>query len=240
MQIKSMTIKSMDEAGKGLAELATLSAVDNDGDTYDRGAFSWKPGGHQWAMMMPAHDRRKMPFGKARVYEEGDKAFAELNLNLKTSAGRDWHQALLFDLETGDPVQEWSYGYNIVDMDYRVSGNSRVRVLKRLDVDEVSPVLRGAGVGTRTLSIKGAKLRDDHLAGLITDLGAVASAVDADPAAVSATGLKQLREIKDAITRVLAGDDGTGDPAKAASTVATDTALTHFMLHQESLRRFGR
>ncbi len=240
MQIKSMTIKSMDEAGKGLAELATLSAVDNDGDTYDRGAFGWKPGGHQWAMMMPAHDRRKMPFGKARVYEEGDKAFAELNLNLKTSAGRDWHQALLFDLETGDPVQEWSYGYNIVDMDYRVSGNSRVRVLKRLDVDEVSPVLRGAGVGTRTLSIKGAKLRDEHLVGLITDLGAVASAVDADPAAVSASGLKQLREIKDAITRVLAGDDGTDDPAKAASTVATDTALTHLMMHRDSLRRFGR
>lgn len=239
MQIKSMTIKSMDEAGKGLAELATLSAVDNDGDTYDRGAFSWKAGGHQWAMMMPAHDRRKMPFGKARVYEDGDKAFAELNLNLNTTAGRDWHQALLFDLATGDPVQEWSYGYSIVDMDYRVSGNSRVRVLKRLDVDEVSPVLRGAGVGTRTLSIKGAKLRDEHLAGLITDLGAVASAVDADPAAVSASGLKQLREIKESIERVLAGDVGTGDPAKAPRTVATDTALTHALLFQQRLRRFG-
>src|SRR3546814_20143951 len=98
-------------------------------------------------MMGPAHDRRKMPFGEARVFEDGDTAFAELNLNLKTSAGRDWHQALLFDLETGDPVQEWSYGYNIVDMDYRVSGNNRVRVLKKLDVDEVSPVLRGAGIG---------------------------------------------------------------------------------------------
>ena len=239
LQTKSMTIKAMDESGKGLAELATLSAVDNDGDTYDRGAFSWKPGGHQWAMMMPAHDRRKMPFGKARVYEEGDKAFAELNLNLKTTAGRDWHQALLFDLETGEPVQEWSYGYNIVDMDYRVSGNSRVRVLKKLDVDEVSPVLRGAGIGTRTIAIKGAKLREEHFAGLIADLGAVATAIDADPSAISASGLKQLREINEAIDRVLAGDDGMGDPSTAASTVATDTALTHAMMHNQRGRRFG-
>src|SRR3546814_16368513 len=126
-------------------------------------------------MMVPAHDRRKMPFGKARVFEDGDTAFAELNLNLKTSAGRDWHQALLFDLETGDPVQEWSYGYNIVDMDYRVSGNNRVRVLKKLDVDEVSPVLRGAGIGTRTMAIKRAKLREENLASLTPGLGEVAT-----------------------------------------------------------------
>src|SRR3546814_20870779 len=67
MQIKSMIIKEMDESGKGLAELATLSAVDNDGDTYDRGAFAWKPGGHQWAMMVPAHDRRTI--GRASCRE---------------------------------------------------------------------------------------------------------------------------------------------------------------------------
>ena len=63
LQTKNMSIVSMDEAGKGLAELATLSAVDNDGDTYEPGAFSWKEGGHQWAMMMPAHNRRAIPFG---------------------------------------------------------------------------------------------------------------------------------------------------------------------------------
>ena len=236
MQIKSMTIKSMDEAGKGLAELATLSAVDNDGDTYERGAFGWKAGGHQWAMMVPAHNRRAIPFGKARLFEEGDTAFAELNLNLKTTSGRDWHEALLFDLATGEPVQEWSYGYNIVDMDYRVSGSSRVRVLKKLDVDEVSPVLRGAGIGTRTISIKGAKLRDDHFAGLIADLAEMASAVDADPSSVSASGLKQLSDIKAAIDRVLAGD-ASDDEVKAA--LSRDTALTHVLQHRMNQRRFG-
>src|SRR3546814_16207880 len=86
-------------------------------------------------------------------------------------------------------------------MDYRVSGNKRVRVLKKLDVDELSPVLRGAGIGTRTIAIKSAKLREEHFASLITGLGEMATAIDDDPAAVSATGLKQLREIHDAIGR---------------------------------------
>ncbi|MGB3320086.1 MAG: hypothetical protein WA978_12055 [Sphingopyxis granuli] len=242
MHFKSMAITAMDAAGKGLAELATLSAIDSDGDTYEPGAFSWKEGGHQWAMMQPAHDRRKMPFGKARVYEDGDKAYAELHLNLKTEAGREWHQALLFDFEVGKPVQEWSFGYE-AEFTYRVTSGSRIRVLSKVDVDEVSPVLRGAGVGTRTIAIKGAKLRDDNFAGLIADLGEMASAIDASPDAVSATGFKQLGEIRDAIDRVVAaaksgaGSDGAVsdlDAAKAA--VASDTALTHFLLYQQARR----
>src|SRR3546814_9866910 len=88
-------------------------------------------------------------------------------------------------------ISDWSSDvcssdlYNIVDMDYRVSGNNRVRVLKKLDVDEVSPVLRGAGIGTRTIAIKSAKLREEHFASLITGLGEMATAIDDDPAAVS-------------------------------------------------------
>ncbi len=236
MQIKSMTITEMDEAGKGLARLARMTEVDSDGDTYERGAFSWKAGGHQWAMMVPGHNRQAIPFGKARIYEEGDDALAELHLNLKTTAGRDWHEALLFDMATGEPVQEWSYGYNIVDMDYRVSGASRVRVLKKLDVDETSPVLRGAGNGTRTLSIKGAKLRSEHCARLIADLGELATAIDADPACVSATGLKQLGDIRTAIDRVLAGD---AEDAGVKAAVSRDTALTHALQHRMNQRRFG-
>ncbi|WP_432769798.1 MAG: hypothetical protein HEQ22_03360 [Sphingopyxis sp.] len=232
MSIKSMTIKAMDESGKGLAELATLSAVDNDGDTYESGAFGWKAGGEQWAMMMPAHDRRKMPFGKARVYEEGDTALAELHLNLNTEAGREWHQALLFDFATGSPIQEWSYGYNVIDMDYRVSGSSRVRVLKKLDIDEVSPVLRGAGVGTRTIAIKGAELKHVRFDGLITELGIMASAIDADPSVASASGLKQLREIHDAIGRVFGGDDAAADEQAAKAARSADSEHATFIRFQ--------
>lgn len=236
MQIKSMTITAMDEAGKGLALLARLPEIDSDGDTYEPDAFSWKPGGHQWAMMVPAHNRQAMPFGKSRVFTERETAFAELHLNLKTSSGRDWHEALLFDLATGDPVQEWSFGYE-AEYTFRVSAGSKVRVLSKVDVDEVSPVLRGAGNGTRTVSIKGAKLREDHLAGLLSDLGELASAIDADPASVSATGIKQLGDIRSAIDRVLAGG---ASEAEVKAAVSQDTALTQALQHRIKQRRFTR
>jgi HK97 family phage prohead protease len=215
MLTKSLTIEKMDNAGTGLARIATLSAVDSDGDTYMPGAFSWKEGGYQWAQMLPAHDRRAMPFGKVRVYEEGDGAYAELNLNLDTQAGRDWHAALKFDLAKGQPVQEWSYGFGILDAGFEQRNGERVRVLKRLDVHEVSPVLKGAGVGTTTIAIKGAAFKGERFTQLLTDLGELADALDANPSILSTTGVKQLADIHASMTRALSPwtappDDGHG------------------------------
>ena len=153
-ELKSLSVETIDESGHGLARIATLSAIDHDGDTYAKGAFAWAAGGDQWVPILPAHNREAMPLGKARVYEEGDAAYAELYLNLATEHGRNWHETLKFDLEKGGPVQEWSYGFRVLDHAKELRGNTPVRVLKRLSVDEVSPVIRGAGVNTGTLSMK--------------------------------------------------------------------------------------
>lgn len=228
MKTKSLTIEKMDEAGTGLARIAQMSAVDSDGDSYERGAFSWKEGGGQWVQILPAHDRRAMPLGKAWVYEEDDQALAKLHLNLETQAGKDWHATLKFDLAKGNPVQEWSYGYQVLDADFQVRGEQRVQVLKRLDVDEISPVIRGAGVGTGTLSIKSAELKEKHFAPLIAGLGELVSSLPADPSVLSATGLKQLEEIEASIGAVLA-------PLRELAVkerVAVDTALAGFLMHQ--------
>lgn len=228
MQTKAMTIEKMDDAGTGLARIAQLSAVDSDGDTYLPGAFSWPSGGGQWVQILPAHDRRSMPLGKAWLYEEGDFALAQLHLNLDTQAGRDWHAALKFDLAKGSPVQEWSYGYQVIDADFQMRGQERVQVLKRLDVDEISPVVRGAGVGTGTLSIKSAALKAQAFAPLIAGLAELAAALPDDPTVLSATGIKQLEEIEAAIGAVMA-------PLRATdgnSRIATDTALAAFLMHQ--------
>jgi hypothetical protein len=207
MQIKGLEIKDIDEKGKGQLLLARLSEVDKDDDTYMAGAFSWKQGGGQWTQMIPAHDRRAMPFGKSWLYEKEDQAQADFTLNLETQAGKDWHAALKFDLETGQPVQQWSYGFDVLDFDQRSQGGKTVRVLKRLDVYEISPVLRGAGVGTGTLGIKSAELKGAQFEPLIASLAELAGAVKADPAILSATGLKQLSDIYAALGIAISPDD---------------------------------
>lgn len=221
MLTKNLTVTEMGETGKGLAILARLTEVDHDGDTYEKGAFSWK-GGEQWCALIHHHDRYQMPFGKARVYEEGDVAYAELHLNLETTAGRDWHKALLFDLANGKAVQEYSYGFDVVDADFQVRGESRVRVLKRLDVHEVSTVIRGAGRGTGTLSMKA--LKEAGFAPLIAGLGELAEALGGDPLSLSATGRKQLEEIHVALGKALSPSDPEAE-AKAFAEIANQIAV---------------
>lgn len=224
MLTKNLTIKEMDAAGKGLARIATLSTVDLDGDTYMPGAFGWKAGG-QWCSILPAHDRRATPLGKARVYEQGDEALAELSFNLDIPEAKGWHSAIMFDLANGESIQEYSYGYNLVEFDYQVRDNDRVRQFKKVDVLEVSPVLKGAGIGTGTLSMKSAELKEKHFTPLIASLGELASALPVDPSTISATGLKQLEEIERAIGGVL-------NPIREVAVkerVAIDTALAGYL-----------
>jgi hypothetical protein len=227
-----MTITEMGDAGKGLALIANLADVDHDGDTYEPGAFNWK---EQWCPLLSAHDRSRMQFGKARVFEEGDKAYAELHLNLGTQAGREWHEALKFDLATGNPVQEWSYGYDVLDADYQIRGQSgRVRRLKRLDVHEVSTVVRGAGRGTGTLSMKA--LKDAAFAPLIGGLGELADALKGDPQSLTATGRKQLEQIHAELGKALTPAD---PDAEAKAIAAIDNELAVHLTRKERLK-FGR
>lgn len=221
-ETKSLTIKDMNDEGRGLAKIATLSAIDHDGDTYVAGAFGWKEGGHQWVSMLPAHNRTAMPFGKARVYEDGDAAYAELHLNLNSEAGREWHASLKFDLAKGEAVQEWSYGFGVLDAGYEQRGEERIRVLKRLDVNEVSPVLRGAGVGTGTLSLKSRGSFGGQIDAVIAELediveraGDVKALREADGRPMSAGRLEQLAALKQRLEALLTGDEDGA--AKAAA-----------------------
>ena len=147
---KRIDLKKLDDDGTGLAQIATLSAVDHDGDTYAKGAF-----GDQQVLILAGHSWAGVPLGKGRVYEKGDHAFAEFKLNLDTSAGAEWHKALKFDMANGDPLTEWSYGFKIVQSTDEVRDGKSVRVLEKLDIFEVSPVIKGAGVGTHTVAMKG-------------------------------------------------------------------------------------
>lgn len=142
-------VKELSEKGEGAAVIATLNVIDKDGDVTVPGAF-----GDQMVSMVPAHDWRAAPIGKARVYEIGDKAIADFRLNLKTQGGLDWYSALRFDLDHPPAKQQYSYGFTPVETANGEFDERQVRFLKQLEVHEVSPVLLGAGVDTGTLGLK--------------------------------------------------------------------------------------
>jgi hypothetical protein len=235
MQTKNLSITAMDDAGKGLAIIADMTAVDHDGDGYQPGAFSWK--GDQWCPLLTAHDRWAMPFGMARVYEEGGKAYAELHLNLETQAGREWHAALKFDLANGNPVQEWSYGFEVMEAEDKLNHRDWKRTLIKVDVHEVSTVVRGAGAGTRTIAMKGLKaaLKEGEFDGLIDGLGAMAETLQGDPGLLSATGRKQLEDIHGALGAALV----KADPEAEAKAQAEIERIFANHLTRDARRRVG-
>lgn len=152
MERKMFRVKDLDDAGSAQAVIATLNVVDHDGDVTMPGAF-----GEQQAKVQPAHDWMHVALGKAKIREEGDEVIADVKFNMDIEAARDWHSALKFDLKNGTPLQEWSYGFAISSPEGSSRGEhegQEVRFLKSVDVHEVSPVLLGAGRGTRTLSAK--------------------------------------------------------------------------------------
>ncbi len=242
-ETKSLTIEEMDGEGQGLARIAILSAVDSDGDTYAPGAFSWKNGGEQWVSIVPAHQRHAMPLGKARIYEEGDAAYAELNLNLTTQAGSDWHKTLKFDLENGPSVQEYSYGFGVLDHAREMREGLEVRVLKRLDVHEVSPVLRGAGIGTGTLSMKSFGSFAEQIDATIAEIGdiieragSVKALRESQGREMSQTRLKQLQDLRDQLDTMLQAEP---DPESVDDQKALEEAnrlAAQFMTRGARLR----
>lgn len=143
-------LKELTAAGEGLAVISTFNQVDYDGDVTLPGTF-----GNQIVSIVPSHHWQHVPLGKARVHEKAASARAFFKLNLDIPAARDWHSAMRFDLEhLQPPVLEWSYSFRVLDAEMGELAGKRVRFLKKLRLDEISPVLRGASVSTRTLALK--------------------------------------------------------------------------------------
>jgi hypothetical protein len=118
--------------------------------------------------IVPSHDWSHVPLGRAVIREVGNEAIAELQFS-QGAAAVDWYEAIRFDFENPPALQQYSYGFSIKDGGARPGEfrGQRVRFLQPLasgqpgvEVFELSPVLKGAGVGVRTLAVK---RRDDGL-----------------------------------------------------------------------------
>ncbi len=141
----------LDELGSFEAAIATFDAIDSDRDIVRPGAF-----GDAVVSVLPAHDSGSVPLGKVQVKERGNTAVAVGGFNLEIGAARDWSAALKFDLANPPSVQEWSWGFTIPEGGSKIEtmDGETVRIISKVDLFEVSPVLRGASVGTGTLSAK--------------------------------------------------------------------------------------
>lgn len=128
---------------------ATTNIKDHDNDVTAPGAF---PSGKEIPMSAYQHTSwdGSLPVGKAVISEVGDMAIAEGEFFLNTTHGKDHYETIK---ALGD-IQEYSYGYKPIEFEFGKFEGQDVRFLKKVNVFEISPVLKGAGIGTRTLSIK--------------------------------------------------------------------------------------
>lgn len=155
MDTKSLRVEVKDD-DKGLvrAVFSTFNAIDSDQDVTRPGAFE---DGAEVPISSYGHTswQGALPVGKATIRQDSKKAVLEGQFFMDTTHGRD---AFLTVKQLG-ALGQWSYGYDPVEFSFGEHDGQRVRFLDKVLIHEVSPVLRGAGVGTRTLTAKSAPAR---------------------------------------------------------------------------------
>lgn len=134
------------EPGEFIAKFAKLNVIDLDGDVTVPGAFHQgqeviiEPWNHSW----------DLPAGKGVIQSDEEWAWVDGKFILETQVGKENYLTVK---ELG-PLAEWSYTFNVLEADPGNFQGERVQFLKDLDTIGVSPVTRGAGIETHTVSIK--------------------------------------------------------------------------------------
>jgi hypothetical protein len=147
-RLATVQVKAADR-GEVTAIFSTFNEVDGDGDVTLPGAFT---DGAEVPISAYQHTSwtGALPVGKGIIRTDGRRAWVEAQFFLMTQGGRDTFETV----KQLGPLGAWSYGYDPVDAEPGTFKGRRVRFLKRLEVHEVSPVLRGSGVGVHTVDAK--------------------------------------------------------------------------------------
>lgn len=171
MDHKSLMRVEIKDADRGevAAVFSTLDVIDKDGDVTVKGAFT---DGASVAISAYGHQTWKgvPPVGKGRIRELEKEAVFEGRFFLDTQAGRDTFTVVKEMSAEDGPGQEWSYSLRDVKAEQGEFDGQRVRYLKKITVHEVSPVLVGAGVDTRTLAAKSGHTFSEHGESVLADL----------------------------------------------------------------------
>jgi hypothetical protein len=148
------------EQGSFAAFFAPFEQWDKGGDWTERGAF----GRQNVVISSYGHGSSvdgRLPVGKGVIYDGPDGGICEGRFFLNTTIGKETYDTVK---ELGD-LQEWSYYLPSVVSEVGERAGRKGRILKKIKVQEVCPVLRGMGNGTRTLAIKSTDLSNREIEG---------------------------------------------------------------------------
>lgn len=157
---KTFTDVRVKDADKGLVEavFSTFGVLDSDGDITLPGAI--EDGAE---VVISAYGHRShwgsLPVGKGRIRTTDTEAILEGQFFLDTTAGRETFEVVKELVD--DRLGEWSWSLHDVKS-HRGDLNGRsVNFIDSVRIKEVSPVLIGASIGTRTLSAKARAALDE-------------------------------------------------------------------------------
>lgn len=159
------------DADQGTVEavFSTLNVIDSDGDVTKAGAFE---NGAKVRISSYNHSSwgrgdGALPVGRGTIRTTDSEAILDGRFFLATQAGKDTFEVVK---QMGE-LQEWSYGFDILESSSGTLDGEDVQFLESVKVHEVSPVILGAGVDTRTLAVKGAKQLASDLTRQLEEVG---------------------------------------------------------------------
>jgi HK97 family phage prohead protease len=232
-QRKSLSgLKITDESkGEVSAVIATFNVKDHDGDVTVPGAF--KDGTE---VRISAYNHKSwegaLPVGRGTITQTDTEAVATMKFFLNTSQGRDTFETVK---AMGD-LQEWSYSLHNVVSEYKDFNGASARILKSIDVEEVSPVLLGAGIDTRTLAVKNREQFSDHAESVVTDVDALIERAAEVKAMRLAKGKGMGEQSKELLTNLDASLKRLREVLASAPDTDTADALAQELLRHEVRR----
>lgn len=157
--ISGVTVKDADK-GTVSAVFSTFNVVDKDGDLTLPGAIK---DGMEVVISAYGHQSHygALPVGKGVIRTTKTEAILDGEFFMDTAHGADAFKVV----KALGPLQEWSYSLHDVTRKSQEIDGRVVSVLEDIGlIKEVSPVLLGAGQGTRTLVAKGVTSLQDQIA----------------------------------------------------------------------------
>lgn len=227
-EFEAKTIQfKLDESGKVTASIARFGVVDNDYDIVEATAFK---SGQEVAMVW-SHDWSN-PIGKGVISVTASEALFEGSFFMDTQAGQEAYKTV----KAMGNLQEWSWGFRTVKSSWEEQEERMIRHLIETDVYEVSPVLKGAGIGTRTLMLKGRSTLEAQIKAVCEDVDSLGERV------------RSLKELRKSDGREISGErcaelkELAGDLHQAATeleeTVSEEPEAVDAAVAQSELNKF--